>query len=113
MAIHVTYSADSAKQPSQRKAAYSMIDAKTGEVVATKKLQGLSGTVYTSVTSAGGVLYLGSERGALVLVKPGAEAEVVASSSPGKFRSSPVFEHGRMYLRTMSHLYCFGDRATE
>jgi hypothetical protein len=91
-----------------QKGQYSVIDAATGEVVATEKIKDLAGRPYTSVVRAGSLLYLGSEGGKLVLMKPGREMEVVESARLDKFRSTPVFAGNRMYLRTDKHLYCLG-----
>jgi len=86
------------------------IDAKTGQVVKDEKLDLGSGNAYTSVTLAGGLLFAGNESGRLAVIQPGRDFKVLAINTLDKFRSTPVFEDGRMYLRTYKFLYCIGAK---
>ena len=88
-----------------QKHVFSVIDAATGEVVHSRKLP-LRGTAYPSITLAGDVLFVGSESGKTLFLKPGRQAEQVAAVDFEKYRTTPVFQGKRMYLRTMRHLYC-------
>ena len=91
----------------------SILDAPTGKVV-NGGGQGVAldlgkGTFYPSVTLAGGHVLVSSENGTTVVLKPGPAGEVVATNKLDTFRSSPVFEGKRMYLRTYKYLYCIGE----
>lgn len=85
----------------------SVIDAKTGEVVAEKDL-GLKRDFYASVTKAGNFLYFTHESGTTLVMKPGKELEAVATNKLEQTRATPVFEGSRMYIRTWKNLYCIG-----
>jgi outer membrane protein assembly factor BamB len=85
---------------------YSIIDAKNGEVLKSETIKNLRGTVYPSVTLAGGYICLGAEGGSVVLLEPGVEMKEVAVSTLGSFRSCPVFEKDRVYIRTLDAMLC-------
>ena len=84
----------------------SVLDANTGKKVFSKKI--LSGTVYCSPTLAGKYILLGSDNGKMLLIEPGREYKEVAQNDLEPFRSTPVFSGSRMYVRTLSSLFCIG-----
>jgi hypothetical protein len=91
---------------------FSAIDAASGEVLYKKKLQ-LGGTVYPSIALAGEKLYVSSDSGQTFVIEPGRHYKIASKNKLGAFRSSPVFVGNKMYIRTMSHLYCISeDRRT-
>jgi outer membrane protein assembly factor BamB len=90
-----------------RKSEFSVIDAADGKVVYAKNLK-LGGCTYPSIVMAGGNIYISSDNGKTVVIKPGREYEEVASNKLEPFRSTPVFAGSRMYVRTLKHLYCIG-----
>ncbi|MEI8062884.1 MAG: PQQ-binding-like beta-propeller repeat protein [Verrucomicrobiota bacterium] len=90
-----------------QKAEFSVIDAATGTVVYEQKLA-LTGIPYSSITLAGGHLYVSSETGTTIVLDPGREPKEIARNTLGKFRSTPVFEGERMFLRAFDQLYCVG-----
>ena len=94
-----------------QKQMFSAIDAKTGQVVFSEKLKTGGGTTYASVTLAGEHLYVGSDNGTTLVVKPGKECTVLATNRLAACKSSPVFMGERMYVRTEQHLYCIGPGA--
>lgn len=49
-----------------------------------------------------------SDTGKTIVFKPGALPEEVATNEIEGFRSTPVFEGTRMYVRGLEHLYCIG-----
>ncbi len=84
-------------------------DAVTGQVVYYQKL-GLGGQVFGSVCFAGGLLYVTSDNGNTVIVKPGRTYEEVARNSLGEtVRSVPVFAGSRMYVHGYKNLWCIGQ----
>ena len=89
-----------------QKGVFSVIDAQTGQVLKSETLGGLRRTVYSSVSLAGSHLVLGAEGGSIVLLAPGPDGEVVATSTIGSFRSTPVFERDRTYIRTLNAMIC-------
>ena len=62
------------------------------------------GTAYPSPAVAGGRLYVSSDNGATVVIKPGRAYEEVARNKLTEFRSSPVFFGDNLFIRTTSGL---------
>ena len=95
-----------------REEKFSILDAKTGEVVFEKDLDLGEGTnsAYPSVTLAGDKLFVGVEKGAMALLELGRTYTEVARSKVEGFRSSPVFVGNRMCLREFDNLYCFQEQ---
>ncbi|MFC1463176.1 PQQ-binding-like beta-propeller repeat protein, partial [Verrucomicrobiota bacterium] len=86
-----------------------VIDAKTGEKAAEKKL-GMKGACYTSLAVAGDYLIAGAEGGEVAVLKTGREPEIISKNKLDKLRSTPAVVGDRLYLRTMSSLYCIGPK---
>lgn len=87
---------------------FSVIDSNTGEVLHEERLKLGKGTVYPSITLAGSYLFLSSDNGTTLVLAPGPEPKLVATNKLDLFRSSPVFDGKRMYVRTYEYLYCIG-----
>ncbi len=87
---------------------FSAIDAETGQVVYEQNLTLGKGTVYPSVTYAGGLVFVSSDNGNTVVIQPGREYVDVGRNSLGPFRGSPVFVGDRMYVRGFENIYCVG-----
>ncbi len=86
---------------------FSIIDAKDGKILLSKKLN-LKGEPYPNITLAGKYIFVGSDKGTVKVLKPGREYKEVAAFTIGTFRSCPVFEGSRVYVRTYKELFCFG-----
>jgi outer membrane protein assembly factor BamB len=85
----------------------SVIDATDGTVVHSRKLKlQRKGQCYASVTFAGGHVLVGADTGETFVLRPGREAEQVGANPLEPYRSSPVFDGRRMYIRARRHLYC-------
>ena len=89
-------------------AVFSVIDAADGSVVYDKKIDFGGGTIYPSVCVAGGNVFLSSESGMTVILKPGRQYEELARNRVETFRTSLVFEGKRLYIRTVKNMYCLG-----
>ncbi len=87
----------------------SVVDAKTGELVYEQDLELGVGDCYPSISLAGGRLYVSSDNGTTVVLKPGREFEELARNKLETFRSSLVFEGKRMYVRTTKGLWSIGE----
>ena len=84
----------------------SRVDAKTGEI---EKFKSLKGSFSSSGVLADGLLYFPSEEGKIVVVKPGAELEIVATNElDDGFMASPALAGDAIFLRSKSHVYCIG-----
>jgi len=66
-------------------------------------------SVYPSVTLAGDYLFISSENGRTIVIKPGREYEQVAVNQIEGFRGSPVFIGERLYIRGFKKMWCFGE----
>ena len=91
-----------------RKNQYSVIEAKTGEVVFEDELGLGSGTTYPSIVLAGASLLVSSDNGTTMILRPGPGINVLATNKIEPFRSSPLIRGRRMYIRGLKHLYCIG-----
>jgi outer membrane protein assembly factor BamB len=85
----------------------SCFEAKTGERVWTRRM----GRHYsTSMVSAAGLVYFLSDDGEVTVVRPGDEYDEVARNLLGeKCFASPAISNGRIYLRSVEHLWCIGE----
>ena len=68
------------------------------------------GTHYSSsLVTAGGLVYFGSDEGTTTVVRPGAKLDVVAENKLGEYcYASPAISQGQIFLRGEQHLYCVG-----
>ena len=85
-----------------------VIDAKTGAPVYERKLE-LGATVYPSITLAGKRLLASGENGLTAVFEPGREYREIARNKLEAFRSCPVAQRDRLYIRGMSRLYCIAQ----
>lgn len=99
-----------------RKENLTVLDAATGAKVYERQVElggHMPNSAYPSVTLAGPAddphLFVSSESGTTVVMKPGREyVEVARNKTPG-FRASPVFVDSRLYLRSFDALRCITD----
>lgn len=91
------------------KAILSVVDAQTGKLVYDQRLPLGKGAVYPSITLAGGFLFISSDAGVTLVLEPGREYKQVGKNSLEGFRSTPVFQGKRMFVRGMEHLYCIAE----
>ena len=84
---------------------------KTGAVLKQARLQGALGTYYASPIAADGKIYLANEDGKTVVLKAGAQWEIL---NLGEFdagiKATPAIVGGKIYLRTHNAVYCFAAR---
>jgi outer membrane protein assembly factor BamB len=85
------------------------IEAKTGERVWQERLEG----VFTaSPVAAAGKIYLMSESGETIVLRPGRKADVIARNTlNGRLLASPAISGGRLFLRTDDTLIAIGGPA--
>ncbi len=87
----------------------SCFEAKTGKRLWNEKM---SKHVSASPVAAGGRLYFVDDAGATHVLKAGPKYEVVARNELGEeCYASPALSRGRIYLRSMKHLYCIDNGA--
>lgn len=91
----------------------SVLSEKDGKLVYERQLDLGKGNVYPGMSLIGRYLYIGSSNGTTLVVESGSNYREVAKNHLEPWRSAPVYHQGRLYLRTLSHLYCIGNKAEE
>jgi outer membrane protein assembly factor BamB len=87
------------------------LDAKTGEVFKQARLRAVSDKYYASPVAADGKIYFAANSGVVSVLKAGGEQELLAANKLDEdIYATPAIADGRIYVRTVSYLYCFGER---
>lgn len=82
-----------------------------GSVLKQGRLQGALDQYFASPVAADGKIFTISQEGAVSVIRPGPDWEVLAvNSMDDEVFATPAFDDTRMYLRTRSALYCFGAK---
>lgn len=88
-----------------------MLNPDTGELLKQGRLPGGSDTFYASPVAGDGKVYIPSEKGQVFVLPPGPNLEPIAVNDLGDgIYATPALVDGRIYLRTLNTLYCFGTR---
>jgi outer membrane protein assembly factor BamB len=86
-----------------------MLNPDTGELLLQGRLPGQSDTFYASPVAGDGKVYIPSEKGQVFVLAPGPRIEPIAINDMGDgIYATPALVDGRIYLRTLNTLYCFG-----
>ncbi len=90
---------------------FSIIDAGSGEVIFTKKIKDMGkGQFYPSLVLSGKHVLLSIDNGTTAVLEPGREYKEVGRNKLEPFRTTPVIVGGRMYIRTLKHIYCIAKK---
>jgi outer membrane protein assembly factor BamB len=82
----------------------------TGEVLKQGRLTGALGAYYSSPVAADGKIYAISEEGRAAVIRAGAQWELLAVNPlDDGTKSTPAIVDGKLYVRTYSALYSFGQ----
>jgi len=87
---------------------FSAIDAATGKVVYEQNLNLGREQAYPSIALAGKHLFVSGSSGQTAVIEAGREFKEVGRNKLEPFRSTPVFQGTRMYVRGLKHMYCIG-----
>jgi outer membrane protein assembly factor BamB len=61
--------------------------------------------------AADGKIYFAANSGVVAVLKAGGDQELLAANKLDEdIFATPAIEDGRIYIRTVSFLYCFGER---
>ena len=86
------------------------LDAATGKVLKQGRITGALDFYYSSPVAADGKIYTASESGRIAVIKAGADWEVLTlNEMDDDVWATPAPLDGRLYVRTRSSLYCFGN----
>ncbi|MEO1996137.1 MAG: pyrrolo-quinoline quinone, partial [Planctomycetaceae bacterium] len=84
-------------------------DALTGQTVKRGRVPHTS-AYYSSPVAGDGRVFLLSQRGGLTVLNQRSDWSVLATADFGEEAyATPAIHDGRIYLRTIGHLYCFGQ----
>jgi outer membrane protein assembly factor BamB len=87
------------------------LDPATGNVHKQARLTGAPGFYYSSPVGADGKVFTASEEGKVSVLKAGPQWEILAvNAMDDSIHATPAIADGRIYLRTHSALYCFGEK---
>ena len=87
------------------------LDARTGKVLKQGRLAGAQEEYYASPVGVGGLVYIASEHGKVVVLRAAGDWEVVAVNDfDSDIYATPAIGEGRMYIRTWDALYAVGVR---
>ena len=88
------------------------LDSQTGQVLKRGRLKEAIDTYYSSPVAGDGKIYVASEKGKVVVVRAGAQWEILATHDFGEeIYATPALADKRVYVRTMKALYCFEEAA--
>jgi len=86
------------------------MDAATGEIKKSARVQGAIDGYYASPIAAAGKLFLFSEQGKAAVLKPGAEWELLhVNDFDEPIYATPAIAGNRLYIRTASALFAIGE----
>ena len=86
-----------------------LLNPDSGELLLQGRLPGQSDTFYASPVAGDGKVYIASEKGQVFVLPPGPTLEPIAVNDLGDgIYATPALVDGRIYLRTLNTLYCFG-----
>jgi outer membrane protein assembly factor BamB len=87
------------------------LDAATGSVFRQDRVRNSSDNYYASPVAADGKIYLASHNGVVAVLRAGDGQELLATNRlEEEIFATPAITDGRLYIRTVSALYCFGAR---
>ena len=86
----------------------------TGAVIEQGRLKGAIDAYYASPVAADDKVYMVSQKGKVVVLKPGGSLEPIAVNDLMEdVYATPALADGKIYLRTTSALYAFANRRSE
>lgn len=90
------------------------MDAKSGKVIHKGRIDA-KGTIYASLASGDGKIYVGTRNGTIGVISARPNwTNLHTAQLDGEIQASPAIEKGHIYFRTAKALYCFGlPRNTE
>lgn len=83
----------------------------TGEVIAQNRVKGILDRFYASPVAADDKVFLATEKGKIAILPTDGSLEPLAVNDlEDDVYATPAISNGRLYVRTRSMLYCFGNR---
>ncbi len=93
---------------------FTSLDPATGKVLKQARLTGALGQYFSSPVAADGKIYAMSEAGKAVVIKPGAQWEILkVNDLEDTCYATPAIADNRLYIRTHGSLYCFAKGSAQ
>ena len=87
------------------------LDPATGRPLKQGRSMDAPGEYYASPVAADGKVYLANEEGKITVLKASAQWEVLGVNDLGEeIHATPALSGGRLYVRTLGSVYCFGAK---
>jgi outer membrane protein assembly factor BamB len=85
------------------------LDAAAGSLLRQDRVRRLSDNYYASPVAGDGKIFLASHNGVVSVLRAGGQQELLAANAlDEEIFATPAIADGRLYVRTVSALYCFG-----
>ena len=87
------------------------LDAASGRMLRQDRVRGVPDNYYASPVAGDGKIYLASHNGVVAVLRAGGQQELLAANAlDEEIFATPAIADGRLYVRTVAALYCFGAR---
>lgn len=87
------------------------LNAQNGEAYKQARLRGLSDEYYAAPVAGDGKIFFSSHKGVVAVLEAGPEQKLLAENDfEEEIFATPAISDGRIYVRTVSALYCFGAK---
>jgi outer membrane protein assembly factor BamB len=87
------------------------LNAATGQMLRQDRVRGVSENYYASPVAGDGKVFLASHPGVVAVLRAGGQQELLAANRlDEEIFATPAIAGGKLYVRTVSALYCFGTR---
>jgi outer membrane protein assembly factor BamB len=85
------------------------LDPTTGQVFKQGRLRGAPGSYLASIVAADGKIFVASQSGVVSVLKAGGDQELLSVNNLEEdIFATPAIDRNRIFIRTVSALYCFG-----
>src|SRR5215831_12322327 len=85
------------------------LDAATGQMLRQDRVRGVSENYYASPVAGDGKIFLASHGGVIAVLRASGQQELLAANKLDEdIFATPAIADGKLYVRTVSALYCFG-----
>ncbi len=86
------------------------LDPASGRVHKQARLRGVSANYYASPVAADGMIFIAAHDGTVAVLKAGPDQELLSTNRLEEdIFATPAVADGRIYIRTVAALYCFGS----
>jgi outer membrane protein assembly factor BamB len=87
------------------------LDAATGQLLHQGRVRGQADNYYASPVAGDGKIFIASHKGVVAVLRAGGQQELLAANDlEEEIFATPAITNGRLYVRTVAALYCFGKR---